>query len=140
MSASATYARNGGRASAAAATSSSWWWWPTSTTDAWNDVSTSAAYARLERTSTSTYAWNGRRTSATTYARNGPSTATDGGIISTAPGDTNFASWAKTEKEVGSRWSTEKSKLEGGMCNLFIFNQILHRRYNIDLNINSLLG
>lgn len=126
MSASTTYAWNGRRTTAASTTSSSWRWWSTSATDAWNDVSTSTAYAWIKRTSTSTYAWYGRRTSTTTYARNGPSTAADdGGILSTTSNGTSFASRIKTEKEMGSRWAAEKSELESGMCNLFIFGQIV---------------
>lgn len=150
MSTSTTYAWNGRRTTAATTSSSSFQWWPTSTTDAWNDMSTSSAYARYgRRTSTSTYAWYGRGTSTTTYAGNGPSTTTDGGIISTASSSTSFASWTKTEKEVGSRRSTEKSKLESGMCNLYfyiincyiyVYNKLLAKNIILILTLTIFLG
>jgi len=99
MSTSATYAWNG-RIIAAITSSSSWR----------STATASATYARDKRASASTYAWNGG-TSATTYARNGGTAATtdDGSIVSTTPTNASFTSWAKTEKEMGSRRPIEES-------------------------------
>lgn len=133
MSSSTTYAWH--RRIIATATSSSSWCW--STSNARNDLSTSATYARLKRTSTSTYAWN-ERTPGPTYARDGSTTATNGRIISISS-DTGFASRAKTEKEVGSRWTTKKGELESGTITYLVY-LIIDRKYDINLNINYFLS